>query len=149
MIYHPSFLDPKCHCHRAGLRDKPKRGLCYRSIIEDRCCPFECEQTVLGYFLLMDDGLDRIADLITADDFVWGCHKRLFKIIVEMIRCGKSRLADDGAALASLFGQRGGMPFDQYILQLVVNAPTPLTIREYAEMMRDAAIERTQLQEAA
>jgi hypothetical protein len=44
--YHPWFLDPNCHCHKAGLRERPRRNdLCYRSI-DGTLCPFDYIRTI-------------------------------------------------------------------------------------------------------
>lgn len=130
-----SFLDKRCHCHEAGLCGKP-RGKCYHFIGNNRC-PFDCEQALLGYIAIFDDGPDLVADLITADHFLWRCHRRLFEIFRDLIRAGKDRMPE---TVAPLFEQRGGMPLENYMRTLLLSAP--LIVRGYAEMMRDAAIAR-------
>ena len=102
----------------------------------------EAEQSVLGGLLLENGAADRIADLLTGEDFYSDPHRVLYRAIIELIVDNKpADVITVGEALVSLkkLDYVGGMP---YLAALVENVPTAANIRRYAEIVRERAILR-------
>src|SRR3970282_2203533 len=49
----------------------------------------EAEQSLLGGLLLDNQAFDRIADVVTAEDFYRDDHRRIFRQIAKLIEAGK------------------------------------------------------------
>jgi len=49
----------------------------------------EAEQSLLGGLLLDNQAFDKIADLVTADDFYRDDHRRLFRHVAKLVEQGK------------------------------------------------------------
>ena len=49
----------------------------------------EAEQSVIGGLLLDNQAFDRVADLISGDDFYRDDHRRIWKHIAKLIEMGK------------------------------------------------------------
>ncbi len=102
----------------------------------------EAEQAVLGGLMLDNSGWDRIADLVTADDFYRLNHKLIFKAL--------SRLAVEGRPLdvvtvsealesAGDLVKAGGLA---YLSELAKHTPSAANIKAYADIVRDKAVLR-------
>ena len=102
----------------------------------------EAEQSVIGGLLLENEALDKIADILKADDFYQHDHKIIFKHIGKLIE--HNRPADIVTVAESLestaeLSQVGGIA---YLGALAQNTPTAANIRRYAEIVRERAIMR-------
>ena len=102
----------------------------------------EAEQSVLGGLLLDNGAWDRIADILTADDFYRYDHRIIFQSIVKLINA--SRPADVVTVFESLESMSradevGGLP---YLNALAQNTPSAANIRRYAEIVRDRGVLR-------
>ena len=102
----------------------------------------EAEQSVIGGLLLENEALDKIADILKADDFYQHDHKTIFKHIGKLIE--HNRPADIVTVAESLestaeLSQIGGIA---YLGALAQNTPTAANIRRYAEIVRERAIMR-------
>ena len=89
----------------------------------------EAEQSVLGGLLLENSASDRVADIVSGEDFYSDAHRLLYKAIMDLV--GDNKPADVvtvGEALGSLkkLDYVGGMP---YLGALVENVPD-LTVDE-------------------
>ena len=102
----------------------------------------EAEQSVIGGLLLENEALDKIADILKADDFYQFDHKTIFQHIGKLIE--RNRPADIVTVAESLestaeLSQIGGIA---YLGALAQNTPTAANIRRYAEIVRERAIMR-------
>lgn len=102
----------------------------------------EAEQSVLGGLLLDNAAWDKIADMVSADDFYRFDHRLIFQHIVKLINA--SRPADvitvfDSLTSAAKAEDAGGIA---YLNALAQNTPSAANIRRYAEIVRDRGVLR-------
>ncbi len=102
----------------------------------------EAEQSVIGGLLLENEALDKVADILTAEDFYQFDHKTIFQHIAKLIE--RNRPADIVTVAESLestaeLSTIGGIA---YLASLAQNTPTAANIRRYAEIVRERAIMR-------
>lgn len=102
----------------------------------------EAEQSVIGGLLLENEALDKIADILRAEDFYQFDHKTIFQHIAKLIE--RNRPADIVTVAESLestaeLSTIGGIA---YLASLAQNTPTAANIRPYAEIVRERAIMR-------
>ncbi|MBI5752765.1 MAG: replicative DNA helicase [Hydrogenophilales bacterium] len=102
----------------------------------------EAEQSVLGGLLLENTAWERIADLITEQDFYRHDHRLIYRHITKLLDGGKP--ADVVTVSESLENSNelttvGGLA---YLGALAQNTPSAANIRRYAEIVRDRAILR-------
>ncbi len=102
----------------------------------------EAEQSVLGGLLLENEALDRVADLLSGQDFYRHDHRLIFEHISKLIERNKpadivtvAESLEISAELASI----GGIA---YLGALAQNTPTAANIRRYAEIVRERAVMR-------
>jgi replicative DNA helicase len=102
----------------------------------------EAEQSVLGGLLLDNLAWDRVADLVTVDDFYRHDHRLIFQHVARLIDFSKP--ADAVTVFETL--QNSGKAEDcgglQYLNALAQNTPSAANIRRYAEIVRDRSILR-------
>lgn len=102
----------------------------------------EAEQSVLGALLLDNQAFDKIADLITAEDFYRDDHRRIWFHIAKLVEA--SRPADvvtvSESIEASNDKDKTGGP--AYLGALAQNTPSALNIRRYAELVRERSVQR-------
>src|SRR5690349_8419536 len=102
----------------------------------------EAEQSLLGALLLDNQAFDRVADLVSADDFYRDDHRRIWRHIARLIE--HNRPADvvtvSEAIEASEDKDKTGGP--AYLGALAQNTPSALNIRRYAELVREKAVQR-------
>lgn len=102
----------------------------------------EAEQSVLGGLLLENDALDRIADVLGAEDFYRHDHRLIFQHISRLIEHSKPAdivtVAESLESTAELSGV-GGIA---YLGALAQNTPSAANIRRYAEIVRERAVMR-------
>jgi len=102
----------------------------------------EAEQSLLGGLLLDNQAFDRIADLVSGDDFYRDDHRRIYRHIARMIEV--ARPADVVTVAESIEASEdkdktGGRA---YIGALAQNTPSALNIRRYAELVHERAVQR-------
>ena len=102
----------------------------------------EAEQSVLGGLLLENSAWDRIADVVTGEDFYRHEHRLIFRAIANLIN--ESRPADVITVQESLerneeLEAAGGF---NYLITLAQNTPSAANIRRYAEIVRERSIMR-------
>ncbi|MEO8145750.1 MAG: replicative DNA helicase [Betaproteobacteria bacterium] len=102
----------------------------------------EAEQSLLGGLLLDNQAFDKIADLVTAEDFYRDDHRRIFRHLSKLIEHGKPAdvVTIAESIEASEDKDRTGGP--AYLGSLAQNTPSALNIRRYAELVRERAIQR-------
>ena len=102
----------------------------------------EAEQSLLGALLLDNQAFDRVADLVSSQDFYRDDHRRIWRHIARLIEA--SRPADVVTVLESIEASEdkdrtGGA---SYLAALAQNTPSALNIRRYAELVRERAVQR-------
>ncbi len=102
----------------------------------------EAEQSVLGGLLLEASALDRVADLMTADDFYRQEHRLIFRQIVRLSEMAKPVdviTVAEALEIAGELDKVGGLP---YLGSLAQNVPSAANIRRYGEIVRERSIMR-------
>ncbi|MBT9613018.1 MAG: replicative DNA helicase [Burkholderiales bacterium] len=102
----------------------------------------EAEQSVLGGLLLENSAWERIADLITEQDFYRHDHRLIYRHITKLL--DGSKPADVVTVSESLENSNELTPVGglAYLGALAQNTPSAANIRRYAEIVRDRAILR-------
>lgn len=102
----------------------------------------EAEQSVLGGLLLEASALDRIADLMTDDDFYRHEHRLIYRQIVRLSELAKPVdviTVAEALEIAGELDKVGGLP---YLGSLAQNVPSAANIRRYGEIVRERSIMR-------
>ena len=102
----------------------------------------EAEQSVLGGLLLEASALDKISDLMTADDFYRQEHRLIFSQIVRLSELAKPVdviTVAEALEIAGELDKVGGLP---YLGGLAQNVPSAANIRRYGEIVRERSIMR-------
>jgi replicative DNA helicase len=102
----------------------------------------EAEQSVLGGLLLEASALDKIADLVTDDDFYRHEHRLIFRQIVRLSEQAKPVdviTVAEALEIAGDLDKVGGLP---YLGSLAQNVPSAANIRRYGEIVRERSIMR-------
>ncbi|HUN67832.1 MAG TPA: replicative DNA helicase [Burkholderiales bacterium] len=115
----------------------------------------EAEQSLLGGLLLDNQAFDKIADLVTAEDFYRDDHRRIYRHLARLIEQGRPAdvVTVAESVEASEDKDRTGGP--GYLGSLAQNTPSALNIRRYAELVRERSVQRrlaqvaTEIAEAA
>src|SRR3954462_952864 len=102
----------------------------------------EAEQSLLGALLLDNQAFDRVADLITGEDFYRDDHRRIWRHISRLIEANKPAdvVTVSEAIDASEDKDRTGGP--AYLGALAPNTPSALNVRRYAELVRERSVQR-------
>jgi replicative DNA helicase len=103
----------------------------------------DAEQSVLGGILLDNTALDRLAEVLQADDFYREAHRKIFR---GMRRLSERSEPVDLITLSEELRGRGGELADvggaAYLAELAERVPTAANIMQYARIVRDKAILR-------
>jgi replicative DNA helicase len=102
----------------------------------------EAEQSLLGALLLDNQAFDRVADLVSAEDFYRDDHRRIWRHIARLVEA--TRPADVVTVAESIEASEdkdktGGAA---YLAALAQNTPSALNVRRYAELVRERAVQR-------
>ncbi len=102
----------------------------------------EAEQSLLGGLLLDNQAFDKIAGLVSPEDFYRDDHRRLFRHISALIGQGKPAdvVTVAESVEASEDKDRTGGP--AYLGSLAQNTPSALNIRRYAELVYERSVQR-------
>jgi replicative DNA helicase len=102
----------------------------------------EAEQSLLGALLLDNQAFDRVADLVTGEDFYRDDHRRLWRHIARLIEASKPAdvVTVSESVEASEDKDKTGGP--AYLGALAQNTPSALNIRRYAELVRERSVQR-------
>src|SRR3954465_7399288 len=102
----------------------------------------EAEQSLLGALLIDNQAFDRVADLVSADDFYRDDHRRIWRHVSRLVE--NSRPADVVTVAESIEASedkdKTGGP--AYLGALAQNTPSALNIRRYAELVRERSVQR-------
>jgi len=102
----------------------------------------EAEQSVLGGLMLEGNALDKIADLITQDDFYRFEHRLIFREIVRMSEQAKPVDVITVAEALEIAGELDKVGGLAYLGSLAQNVPSAANIRRYGEIVRERSIMR-------
>jgi replicative DNA helicase len=102
----------------------------------------EAEQSVLGGLMLDNHAWDKVADVITADDFYRQDHRLIYRHICKLVE--QSKPADvvtvaESLEISAELQNVGGLA---YVGVMVQNTPSAANIRRYAEIVRERSIMR-------
>src|SRR5881394_2216714 len=102
----------------------------------------EAEQSLLGALLLDNQAFDRVADLVTGEDFYRDDHRRIWRHIAKLIEAAKPAdvVTVSESVEASEDKDKTGGP--AYLGALAQNTPSALNIRRYAELVRERSVQR-------
>ncbi len=102
----------------------------------------DAEQAVLGALLLDGEAWDRVADVITEDDFYRHDHRLIFRAVNHVFDrndpCDAITVSEYLDSIKEL-GNVGGMA---YIAALARNTPTAANVRAYATRVRERSVLR-------
>lgn len=102
----------------------------------------EAEQSVLGGLLLENHAWDRIADVISRNDFYRHDHRIIYQAITKLLEQGRpADVVTTGESLENL-GELNNVGGLSYLVALAQNTPSAANIRRYAEIVRDRSIMR-------
>jgi replicative DNA helicase len=102
----------------------------------------EAEQSVLGGLLLENDALDKIADILSANDFYRHDHRVIYEHISRLIEHSKPADIVTLAEALESTAQLAGVGGIAYLGALAQNVPGSANIRRYAEIVRERAVMR-------
>src|SRR5919205_384999 len=102
----------------------------------------EAEQSLLGALLIDNQAFDRVADLVSGEDFYRDDHRRICRHVQKLIE--HSRPADMVTVAESIEASedkdKTGGP--AYLAALAQNTPSSANVRRYAELVRERAVQR-------
>ena len=107
----------------------------------------EAEQSLLGGVMLDPGAWDRVADVVTANDFYRADHRLIFKTLAKLVERGQELDAvavGDQLARQNALEEAGG---HAYLVEIVEATASAANIRAYAAIVRENSILR-QLVEA-
>ena len=102
----------------------------------------EAEQSVLGGLLLESSAMDKISDLVMAEDFYRHEHRLIFSQIVRLTELSKPIdviTVAEALEIAGELDKVGGLP---YLGGLAQNVPSAANVRRYGEIVRERSIMR-------
>jgi len=102
----------------------------------------EAEQSLLGALLLDNQAFDRVADLITGEDFYRDDHRRIWRHIAKLIEANRPAdviTVNESVDASEDKEKTGGAA---YLGALAQNTPSALNIRRYAELVRERSVQR-------
>ena len=102
----------------------------------------EAEQSVLGGLLIESGALDRIADLITDDDFYRHEHRLIYRQIVRLSELAKPVDVITVAEALEIAGELDKVGGLSYLGSLAQNVPSAANVRRYGEIVRERSIMR-------
>src|SRR5712691_13365253 len=102
----------------------------------------EAEESVLGGVLLDNAALDRVVELLQADDFYRGAHRKLFNAMLDL---SERNEPVDLITLSEALRARGDLADvggTAYLAELTERVPTAANVAQYARIVRDKSILR-------
>jgi replicative DNA helicase len=103
----------------------------------------EAEQSLIGGLMLDAQAWDKIADVVTAEDFYRKDHRLIFSAIANLVEAGSPC---DVVTVSEFLDKRGELEAAgglEYLATLANETPGAANARAYAGILRDRAIERS------
>ena len=102
----------------------------------------EAEQSVIGGLLRDNAAFDRIADMMSPEDFYRYDHRIIFEQIVRLINGSKPADVITVFETLSMLGKAEEVGGLAYLNAMAQNTPSAANIRRYAEIVRDRSVLR-------
>ena len=102
----------------------------------------EAEQSLLGALLLDNLSIEKVADLVTANDFYRDDHRRVFRAIARLVEGGKPADVVTTSDLLEAGEDKGKTGGGVYLASLAQNTPGAANARRYAEIIRERSVQR-------
>jgi replicative DNA helicase len=102
----------------------------------------ESEQSVIGGLLIENAALDRVADILSANDFYRHDHRLIYQHINQLINSSKPADIITVAESLENSAELSGVGGIAYLGALAQNTPSSANIRRYAEIIRERAVVR-------
>jgi replicative DNA helicase len=100
----------------------------------------EAEQSIIGALLLDNEAWERIGDLISAKDFYYGKHRRIYEEVERLIATEQTAdMVTVAEALGDDVDKVGGAV---YLAALATNTAGSRNIRKYAQLVKEKAMLR-------
>ncbi|MDB5814459.1 MAG: dnaB [Rhodocyclales bacterium] len=106
----------------------------------------EAEQSLLGGLMMDNAAWDRVADVLREADFYRGEHRTIFRHIALLIERG---LTADILTVSESLERKGEAQHEcglAYLSEMANNTPSTANIRQYANIVRERAIQRHLIQ---
>jgi replicative DNA helicase len=106
----------------------------------------EAEQSVLGGILIENDAINRVTEILDADDFYRDAHRKIFNALINLSE------RDEPADLITLtnelrkIDQLDSIGGASYLASLIDSVPTAANIEYYAKIVKEKAILRKLIQ---
>ena len=106
----------------------------------------EAEQSVLGGILIENDSINKVTEILTADDFYRDAHRKIYDALINLSQ------RDEPADLITLtnelrnLNQLDPVGGPSYLATLIDAVPTAANIEYYARIVREKAILRKLIQ---
>ena len=106
----------------------------------------EAEQSVLGGILIENEAVNKVMEILTADDFYRDAHSRIFNALISLSE------RDEPADLITLtnelrkIDQLDSIGGASYLASLIDLVPTAANIEYYAKIVKEKAILRKLIQ---
>jgi replicative DNA helicase len=102
----------------------------------------EAEQSLLGGLLLDNLAFDRVADLVSTEDFYRDDHRRIWRHVVRLIEAGKPADVVTVSESIEASEDRDKTGGAAYLGALAQNTPSALNVRRYAELVHERSVQR-------
>ena len=102
----------------------------------------EAEQSVLGGLMLDNHAWDKVADVLTEDDFYRQDHRLIYRHICKLIEHNKPADVVTVAESLELSADLQGVGGLAYVGAMAQNTPSAANIRRYAEIVRERSVMR-------
>ena len=102
----------------------------------------ESEQSLLGGLMLDNAAWDKVADIVTAEDFYRKDHAIIFRAIGAL---AEDRRPADAVTVSEYLDNRGELPSVgglDYLATLANETPSAANVRAYAEILRERSMLR-------
>src|SRR4030043_1919386 len=106
----------------------------------------EAEQSVLGGILIENEAINKVMEILSADDFYRDAHRKIFNALINLSE------RDEPADLITLtnelrkINQLDSVGGASYVTSLIDSVPTAANIEYYAKIIKDKAILRKLIQ---
>ncbi|MGD9739022.1 MAG: replicative DNA helicase [Bauldia sp.] len=102
----------------------------------------EAEQALLGAILINNDAFYRVSDFLEPGHFGEPIHQRIFEILAEIIRAGKSATPVTVKTFLPPDFRVGDLNGPQYLARLAAEATTIINAADYGRAIYDLALRR-------
>src|SRR5438552_2577013 len=102
----------------------------------------EAEEAVLGGILLDNAALDRVTELVQADDFYREAHRKVFRAMLDLSARNEPADLITLAEVLKARSELADVGGSAYLAELAERVPTAAHVAQYAKIVRDKSILR-------